>query len=473
MTAVWKNSLVRARRAVAGISPVVLGTAFIRTWVHGATPLLPNEPLVGVITAENMFDITCAITALAFAFLAGRLGNVYLNRRFMRASAILVAFSSAVLWLLSESNIAPLGILAALAAGVGFMSSSLTWCAFYMSFNPARMILYYCVAHILSEFLIFAFDGYSPPQLYCVLIALPFLSDWTLKRSVEVVGSEEGLSASASSRPFPWKPALFLATYALAYSIAHSASGVLSGYPAMFLYVIPSVLFIACVVLEPGKLPVRWLYLGICVFMLVALLLPVALSELPGGISAAFISLSYDASKTLGVLILGSISYRLGISALWLLGITRAFSYMGLFLGNACYRSLELANGALSVSLCVILALAVVISSFLLLSEQGLNANWQMVAQGGLGVRGEDTGLGGNATSPAGPLVAIAQARDLYGLTAREEEILCLLAQKKTVPTIAADMFLAQGTVKAHVQHIYQKMDIHSRKELEAFLGVK
>ena len=146
---------------------------------------------------------------------------------------------------------------------------------------------------------------------------------------------------------------------------------------------------------------------------------------------------------------------------------------MGLFLGNACYRSLELANGALSVSLCVILALAVVISSFLLLSEQGLNANWQMVAQGGLGVRGEDTGLGGNATSPAGPLVAIAQARDLYGLTAREEEILCLLAQKKTVPTIAADMFLAQGTVKAHVQHIYQKMDIHSRKELEAFLGVK
>ena len=96
-----------------------------------------------------------------------------------------------------------------------------------------------------------------------------------------------------------------------------------------------------------------------------------------------------------------------------------------------------------------------------------------MVAQDGLEARGEDAGLEGGATSPAGPLVAIAQARDLYGLTAREEEILCLLAQKKTVPTIAADMFLAQGTVKAHVQHIYQKMDIHSRKELEAFLGVK
>ena len=114
-----------------------------------------------------------------------------------------------------------------------------------------------------------------------------------------------------------------------------------------------------------------------------------------------------------------------------------------------------------------------VVSSFLLLSEQGLNANWQMVAQSGLGSEGKDAGREGSAAGSPAPLVAIARARDLYGLTACEEEILCLLAQKKTVPTIAADMFLAQGTVKAHVQHIYQKMGIHSRKELEAFLGVK
>ena len=78
--------------------------------------------------------------------------------------------------------------------------------------------------------------------------------------------------------------------------------------------------------------------------------------------------------------------------------------------------------------------------------------------------RGKRYGREGSAVGSPAPLVAIAQARDLYGLTAREEEILCLLAQKKTVPTIAADMFLAQGTVKAHVQHIYQK-DGHSQPQ--------
>lgn len=69
-------------------------------------------------------------------------------------------------------------------------------------------------------------------------------------------------------------------------------------------------------------------------------------------------------------------------------------------------------------------------------------------------------------------LAAVARARDIYGLTDREEEILYLLAQHKKVPTIAKDMFIAQGTVKAHVQHIYQKMGVHSRTELEHALGV-
>lgn len=55
-----------------------------------------------------------------------------------------------------------------------------------------------------------------------------------------------------------------------------------------------------------------------------------------------------------------------------------------------------------------------------------------------------------------------------YGLTQREIEVLHLLAQGKTNAQIGQDMFIAEGTVKAHVQHIYQKLDVHSRKELLA-----
>lgn len=33
-------------------------------------------------------------------------------------------------------------------------------------------------------------------------------------------------------------------------------------------------------------------------------------------------------------------------------------------------------------------------------------------------------------------------------------------------------MFIAESTVKVHVRHIYQKLDVHSRKELTRLLGV-
>ena len=59
-----------------------------------------------------------------------------------------------------------------------------------------------------------------------------------------------------------------------------------------------------------------------------------------------------------------------------------------------------------------------------------------------------------------------AQLAREYRLTARESEVLLLLAQHKTVSEIEAELFIANGTAKAHVRHIYHKMDIHTRDEL-------
>ena len=58
-----------------------------------------------------------------------------------------------------------------------------------------------------------------------------------------------------------------------------------------------------------------------------------------------------------------------------------------------------------------------------------------------------------------------ATARE-YKLSAREEEVLLLLAQRKTVGIIERELFIANGTAKAHVRHIYQKMDVHDKQEM-------
>ena len=53
-----------------------------------------------------------------------------------------------------------------------------------------------------------------------------------------------------------------------------------------------------------------------------------------------------------------------------------------------------------------------------------------------------------------------------HGLTPRESDVLCLLAQGRNSPFIQNELGLARNTVKVHVRHIYSKLDVHSQQEL-------
>ncbi len=52
-----------------------------------------------------------------------------------------------------------------------------------------------------------------------------------------------------------------------------------------------------------------------------------------------------------------------------------------------------------------------------------------------------------------------------YGLTEREKEVAWLLYRGYTNRQIGEDLFIAETTVKKHVSHIYEKMQVMSRKE--------
>ena len=59
---------------------------------------------------------------------------------------------------------------------------------------------------------------------------------------------------------------------------------------------------------------------------------------------------------------------------------------------------------------------------------------------------------------------------ELYGLTQRERETFRMLALGVSAKQIAKRLVLSENTVKTHVRHIYQKLDIHSKSELEGVL---
>lgn len=70
--------------------------------------------------------------------------------------------------------------------------------------------------------------------------------------------------------------------------------------------------------------------------------------------------------------------------------------------------------------------------------------------------RGEVPGINSEAQNGG-------QQRD-SGLSAREQEVMTLIAGGRTNGEIAAHLFLAEKTVKNHVRSIYSKLGVDSRR---------
>ncbi len=87
------------------------------------------------------------------------------------------------------------------------------------------------------------------------------------------------------------------------------------------------------------------------------------------------------------------------------------------------------------------------------------------------GVAPESTGPAkGSPALSASMQKKIDRAASAYSLTAREIEMLQYILRGKSVPAIAAETYLSRNTVKTHIVHIYQKLDVHSRDELIVFI---
>ncbi len=77
------------------------------------------------------------------------------------------------------------------------------------------------------------------------------------------------------------------------------------------------------------------------------------------------------------------------------------------------------------------------------------------------GLNGEAIGLNGHAEGRGGEPAGTG----LSGLSAREREVMSLIAGGHTNGEIAAHLFLAEKTVKNHVRRIYSKLGVDSRPE--------
>ena len=61
---------------------------------------------------------------------------------------------------------------------------------------------------------------------------------------------------------------------------------------------------------------------------------------------------------------------------------------------------------------------------------------------------------------------ACAQLAAERGLSARQTEVLDLLAHGYDVPSIAKKLFISENTVRTHAKKIYATLEVHSKQEI-------
>jgi len=69
----------------------------------------------------------------------------------------------------------------------------------------------------------------------------------------------------------------------------------------------------------------------------------------------------------------------------------------------------------------------------------------------------------------AGQAGGSGREQDLATLTGRELEVLALIGLGKTNGEIAAELFVSEGTVKTHVNHLFTKLRLRDRAAAVVF----
>lgn len=450
---------------------VFLGLGVYRAWIEIVFVGTFVDFPVNHIAGHNVFDVAMVVTMLTCAFAARRIGTFYGKKPLSLLSglslclATLGVFASMVAPELSSLIALPSAIL----GGFGIALVILSWSELYSCLNPIRVALYYSASIILAALLIYFCMGLMLPWLFAVSCALPVISLVCLAHAFRSLPQGELPRKTTAKFSFPWKPVLVMAIYAFAYGMKepilylssfgpHSAPGAVA---------VAALVFIG-IVSRGRRFNFGIMYRVALPLMIAAFLVLPSLGLLNQWLSGFFMSASYTAFSILIMLILANMSYQYGISAIWLFGIERGVRQLFSLLGRQVEQHADvLSFGVINPDLIVnaLAILLVVVVTMIFFSEKELSSKWGMQFLGGVDER--DISLMKNQEL----LSRCSELAKDYHLSHREEEVLTLLAEKKTIGLIERELVIANGTAKAHIRHIYRKLDIHSREELYDKIG--
>lgn len=452
---------------VAAIPLVFMGVGVYRAWLSTFFRY-DAFPTVGVFD-YFLFEGAIGVACLILAFTARRIVPLWSNRGMGRAAAVAMVGGSALVvadCFGMQSDVVKWVGLA--SAGAGLAALILMWAEFYGSLNPLRIALYHALAILCGEAVKWLLWGMDASYLAFFSLVLPLVSLGCVKASMRRLPLHDlpQKASRSSSYTFPWKPILLMSVCTFA-----GGFGTLPAQPLVAGNLVGAA-FVCLLVIFGVLSASKWFnfdtiyQLAFPLFIIGFLLVSPLLAP-----NTQVMALCYDAGYTMLsmfiMIVLSSITYRFGISAVWINGIERGIRYLVELLGWGLLAVLstqasEQTSSAIYTGLALVM---VVIFTAILFTERGLSARW------GITVSGDPLPESGD--SPAHLALRVSELSQAHDLSPREEEVLQLLARRETMAQIEKDLFVARGTIKAHISHIYRKLDVHSRDELYRLLEAR
>lgn len=358
-------------------------------------------------------------------------------------------------------------IAGSLAAGVGYGLFLLLAVEVLVTFSLLRIFLFLSGAMVLGSVITFFCEGLAGIQAQAMLVLLPVLAAAYLQSAYDHVPAADRPKRSVPKFSWPWKLFVLYGLYAFAYGMR--ANQLVAGagrHSSASTFILMAVLF-ATAYFASKRFNIGLLYRSPAVLMVCGFLLVPAESLLGTAASSYLIAISYSLMSFLVMFLLFDISKRLGVAIVAFMAVKNAEQLLQMAGGGLTdgLGALGLPASTEALVVTVVVSVLILAATLLLFSEKELASKW--------GVSILDTGgLIERTAEEERMSERVDELSRTYRLSPREQEVLALLAAGKTGRVVQQELFIAEGTFKAHTRHIYEKMGINSRKELFDLLGI-
>lgn len=501
---------VRAERTWRRLIPVpfcFMGMGIFRVWTETLytsgsvdfpamrVPLtFSGGSVLQALNGCSFFELFTAAALVLLALLARRLAPLYRHPWAIVATLVCMVGAACANFasILAPQLAGALFWVSTAGGGVGMALILMLWSEFFGCINPLRVGAYYAASVALSCVVLWFFKGLALWWLCAGTCLVPVVSLMCLWRAYATLGPESYPPRFKGSFSFPWKPVAVVGLCTFVYAMRESVfSGALAMYSgvgafaaALGAYVLIGFKTNATAPARPTEAPqdaaepaarqdtafdFTLLYRVAVPLMLVSLVPLEAALPLWGAVADGCAIASYTLLLIFIMVVLSNLSYRFGVCALWLFAIERAvrlvMTQVGRVTGEAL-RGCDLSLGP-TLLLVAVMAAMLVAAAALMLSEKNISSSqWGVVLR-----RESAEGAGLSERNRLG--VKCAELAQQAGLTPREEDVLFLLAQRKTLGEISRELYIGTNTVKTHSKHVYQKLGVHARSELLEMLGVR